>query len=216
MPEQKTLNLSDTVFDRLEHLILCGELKDGDVLTESKICIEYGTSRTPVREALKRLQQEGLVSESSRTFTVVGLTEADIIDIYDVRMLIEGLAFARCAQNVSFDQLVKLEEAVDLQEYYISKGLTEKSKDKDSEFHSLVYKFSGSGIIPPLLEKLHRRVQYYRELSITNTDRAESMITEHREILKALKAHDSVLAERLAQEHIRNARDNIIKFVLKK
>lgn len=214
MSEQKTVSLSDTVFDRLEHAILCGEYKSGDVITESKMCVELGISRTPVREALKRLQQEGLVTENSRTFVVVGLTRDDIADIYDVRMLIEGLAFARCAKKITDEQLVRLEEAIDLQEYYLYKKLPEKSKDKDSEFHSLVYEFSGSGIIPPLLAKLHRRVQYYRELSISCLERAENMVSEHRQILEALRAHDADLAEKLAREHINNAKENILKNVI--
>lgn len=215
MSEQKTVSLSDAVFDNLERAILCGEYKNGDILTESRICVELGTSRTPVREALKRLQQEGLVTESSRTFTVVGITVDDIADIYDVRMLIEGLAFARCANKITDEQLARLEEAVDMQEYYLQKLLPERSKDKDSEFHSLVYEFSGSGIIPPLLEKLHRRVQYYRALSISCSDRAVEMVREHRQILDALREHNAPLAERLAREHINNAKENILKNVIK-
>ena len=203
--------MADTVFDRIEADILNGNLKPGDVLTELKLCEMLSVSRTPVREALNRLRQEGLIEETGKGAIIVGITDRDLDDIYEIRLRVEGLATAMCADAVTEEQLKKLEETVALQEYYTSRHDSDSIRNLDSEFHRLIYSYCGSRVLSDLLSDLHRKVQRFRRSSIEDPHRASAAVAEHTEILSALKNHDRDRAERLAVAHISNAWKSIKK-----
>ena len=105
MEQHKTISLADQVFERLEGEILGGKYQQGDILTESRLTEDLGVSRTPVREALRRLEQEHIVELSPRGIVILGVTEKDIQDIYAVRMEIEGMAAARAAESDNAEHL---------------------------------------------------------------------------------------------------------------
>lgn len=203
--------MAESVFAQIEEAILNGNLKSGELVTENKLCEMLSVSRTPVREALNRLRQEGLIEESGKGAVVVGITEKDLDDIYEVRLRVEGLCTALCADSITEDQLAELEETVALQEFYTSRGQADSIKNLDSRFHEQIYSYCGSKILASLLSDLHRKVQRFRRASVENPTRANAAVGEHREILDALRAHDRALAERLAVDHIRNARASIIQ-----
>ena len=92
MLDHRTISLADQIFEQLETDILSGKYVRGDVLTESKLCEQLGVSRTPIREALRRLEQENLIKETSKGCVVIGITEKDLDDIFIVREQLEGLA----------------------------------------------------------------------------------------------------------------------------
>lgn len=207
----RTSSIADVVFAKIEKMLLDGTFAPGEVISENRISSMLDVSRTPVREALTRLRQEGLIEESGKGAVVLGITKDDICDIYDIRMKIEGFAFAKCAENIDGEKLKKLRETVELQEFYTAKGNADNIKNADSEFHSLVYSYCGSRILESILSELHRKVQRFRQNSVTDHERAEAAAREHRAILDALTAHDSVLAEKLAVEHISNAKKSIMR-----
>lgn len=211
MEEKRTLSIADSVFSAVENQILSGELAEGALVTELKLCEQFGVSRTPVREALQRLRQEGLVEESGKGAIVIGITEADIEDIYEVRIRIEGLAAARCAARISEAELKRLSETVELQEFYTAKGAADSIRNLDSEFHRLIFSYCGSRTLETLLLELHRKVKLVRRVSVENPARAKEAVSEHRAILEALLAHDGELAELLTARHIQNAKKNIEK-----
>ena len=202
---QKSVSIADTVFDRIEADILNGNLKRGDILTELKLCEMLSVSRTPVREALNRLRQEGLIEDSGQGAVVVGITDHDLDDIYEIRLRIEGLATAMCADAITDEQLKQLEETVALQEYYTGRRDSDSIRNLDSEFHRLIYSYCGSRILADLLSDLHRKVQRFRRSSVENPERAHAAVREHAEILDALKKRDRNRAEQLAVAHIKNA-----------
>ena len=208
---QKSISIADSVFDRIEADILNGKLKRGDVLTELKLCEMLSVSRTPVREALNRLRQEGLIEESGKGAVVVGITDRDLDDIYEIRLRVEGLATAMCADTVTDEQLKQLEETVALQEYYTGRHDSDSIRNLDSEFHRLIYSYCGSRVLSDLLSDLHRKVQRFRRSSVEDPDRASAAVGEHAEILAALKNRDRDRAERLAVAHIGNAWKSIKK-----
>ena len=208
---EKSPSIAETVFAKIEEAILNGNLGSGEILTENKLCELLSVSRTPVREALNRLRQEGLIEETGKGAVVVGITGKDLDDIYEVRLRIEGLASAMCADSITDGQLSELEEIVALQEFYTSRGQADSIKNLDSRFHERIYSYCGSKILSSLLSDLHRKVQRFRRASVEDPARAYAAVAEHREILKALRAHDRALAERLAVDHIRNARASIVK-----
>ena len=157
MGSLKFVSLADSVFEQLENDILTGKYEKSQVLTEIALSKELGISRTPIREAIKRLEQENLVRLTSRGIVVLGLSEKDIEDIYEVRCRIESLAIERCVNNISDSDLVKLKEIIDLQEFYTLKKDAEDIKETDSKFHHFIYTNCGSYILENILTSLHRK-----------------------------------------------------------
>ena len=117
----KNESLADKVFEQLEADILEGKYTAGETVTEIELSNKFQVSRTPIREAIRRLEQENLVSESGKGIKILGISCKDLSDIYDVRMRIEGLAARFAAEHITDDELEKLSEIIDLQEFYTSK-----------------------------------------------------------------------------------------------
>lgn len=209
--ELRFVSLADSVFERIEADILSGKYRKGETFTESKLSELFGVSRTPIREAIRRLEQENLINITTKGVEILGIERTDIEDIYEIRGRIEGLAAKKSAKSITDDDLKKLCEIIDLQEFYTLKGLPEKIRDTDSEFHEMIYAVCGSNIYLSVLSNLHKRIKKYRRLSIQDPERAQKAVEEHRGIYEALAAHNGDLAEQLAAEHIANARDNILK-----
>lgn len=209
--EIKVVSLAEYVFERMENDILSGKYRRGETFTESKLSELFGVSRTPIREAIRRLEQENLIRITKKGVEITGIDRRDIEDIYEIRERLEGLAAKRCAGVIAEDGIAALRETVDLQEFYAGKGMSEKVRDTDSAFHEAIYAMCGSSVYLSVLSSLHRRIRKYRKLSLQDSARAVRAVAEHREILDALAAHDGERAERLTARHIRNARDNILK-----
>ncbi|MBR3025652.1 MAG: GntR family transcriptional regulator [Oscillospiraceae bacterium] len=204
------------VFNAIENAILDGEYRDGDSLNELKLSKELGVSRTPVREALMQLELEGLVRNvPNKGAVVIGVTEQDIHDIYEIRIRIEGLAARLCAENITDDELRALEQIVDLQEFYLLKNDTEQIWKLDGDFHKIIYDASRSRPLRFTLSNFHNYIKKARDISVQTEGRAEKTVAEHRAILDAIKDHNGDLAERLTAEHISNAEDNLFENAMK-
>lgn len=214
MIDRDNVSLSDKVFSTLEEEILTGVLQSGETVSENKLSARLGVSRTPIREALRRLEQEGLVrNDPGRGAVILGVTKQDLLDIYEIRIRIEGLAARSAAQSITEEQAAAMKELVELQEFYVSKGDSEKIRDFDSRFHSMIYSFCTSRVLADTLTGLHHRIERFRSMSVVNSERASRTTSEHRAILEALAAHDSDRAESLLIEHISNARDALAKVI---
>lgn len=205
MIEHKTISLADQVFEHLETDILSGKYQRGEILTESKLSLELGVSRTPIREALRRLEQEHLIEEAPKGNVVVGISEKDLGDIFMIRIKLEGQAAAMSAENRTDEQLSILREAVEFQEFYLERYDADRIKSMDSRFHQTIYKMCGSAVFYDVLLPLHKKILKYRRASVSNTSRAEASVAEHRAIYEAIAAKDSALAEKLIIEHLNNA-----------
>lgn len=209
--ESKPKTLEEDVYTRIGEDILTGVFERGEALTELMLCKRLGVSRTPVRAALHRLCEEGLVEITPNKGAVVaGITKDDLIDTYKVRMRLEGLASELCAERISTEALDELEEAVSLAEYYIAKNDTEKLKELDTRFHSIIYYASGNRMLCRILTELHKNIKAYRKLSLSVTGRGESSHREHRLILEAIKRKEGKRADELTSMHIKNAMDNML------
>ena len=211
MERHKTISLADQVFERLEGEILGGKYQPGEILTELRLTADLGVSRTPVREALRRLEQERIVELSSRGILVLGLTEKDIEDIYAIRLHIEGLAAAAAAAHKDAPEAAELLEALELQEYYVSREDADHIKGMDNRFHELVYRMSGSTVLHDTLLPLHKKVQKYRRVAVQKRERAVDSVREHREIYEAIIAGDSARAAAAATAHVKNAMAQIVE-----
>ena len=208
--EHKMVSIADQIFDELEKSILTGEYERDELLTEVKLSEKMGVSRTPIREALRRLDQEHIIEITSKGARVIGITDSDISDIYDIRLRIEGLAGAKAAQNADDEGIAQLKEILDMQEFYTAKDDPDQIKNTDSAFHLAIYRLSGSPSLLDTLEPLHRKVIKFRKVSITQPGRAGKSFAEHKAIYEAIRDRNSELAEKLICEHIRNARISIL------
>ncbi len=209
MIEHKTVSLADQVFEHLESDILSGKYSRGEVLTESKLCAQLGVSRTPIREALRRLEQEHLIEESGKGSVVIGITEKDLEDIYLIRAQLEGLIAAFAAKNRDEELLELLRESLELQEFYLDKKDADRIKQMDNKFHNKMYELSGSMVFYDTLLPLHKKAQKYRKASVESKSRAIASVEEHRKIYEAVAAGDAELAAKYAKEHVQNAYNHI-------
>lgn len=205
-------SLEESVFFALEEEILSGKLKRGVTLTETVLSQRLGVSRTPIRGALSRLGDEGLVEiHPNRGAVVVGIGDEELRDIYKIRIRLEGLASAEAAARIRESDLARLRHLVELSEFYIAKRDTEHLKELDSEFHSIIYEASGNRLLCKTLSELHRNIQFYRKRSLALGDRLEKSVGEHREILDAIERGDAEAADRLTSAHIEAALNNLNK-----
>ena len=210
MIEHKSISLADQVFEHLERDILSGKYQRGEILTELKLCSELGVSRTPVREALRRLEQEHIIEETAKGSMVIGISEEDLRDIFYIRERLEGTAARQAALRRTDEELEALREALELQEFYYKRSDPEQIKHMDNRFHNLVYRLSGSMTFYDTLVPLHKKVQKYRRASVENHSRAEASVMEHREVYAAIAAQDADAAELKMTQHIQNAYRHII------
>lgn len=211
MIEHKSISLADQVFEHLETDILSGKYQKGESLTESKLSAELGVSRTPIREALKRLEQEHLIEESPKGMTVVGISKKDLDDIFKIRGALEGKAAEMAEKNHTEEQLSIVREALEFQEFYLVKHDPDRIKSMDSRFHETIYKMSGSTVFYDVLVPLHKKLLKYRKASVSESSRAEASVAEHRAIYEAIAARNGELASKLTIEHLNNAYKNMIK-----
>ena len=204
--QTRNVSLAYQVFERLENDILSGKYHRGEVLTELQLCTDLGVSRTPVREAIHRLEAEHIIEATDRGMVVLGITQEDVEAIYAIRECIEWMAAAACAVKATDEQIEALKEVVDLQEFYTAKQEAERVRQLDSEFHELIYRFSGSTVYYDTLLPLHKKIQKVRKASCENPKRAMNASAEHRLLYEAIAAHDPEAAKAAMSRHIHNAR----------
>jgi DNA-binding GntR family transcriptional regulator len=210
--DNDTAGLRRRVFAIIEEAVLNGNYAPGESLTESRLAGELGVSRTPIREALTQLEHEGLVQlVPNKGAVVTGISQKDIQDIYAIRMMIEGLAARWAAENIGDEELRELQEAIDLEEFYTSKGDIGKLMSLDSNFHQILYRASKSRPLQYMLHTFHHYIQRARSQSIAAPGRAQLALEEHKAILQAIRERDGDRAERITVEHIRKASMNLLK-----
>ena len=203
--DYKTVSLSDQVFEHLESNILSGKYQRGDIITELQLCSELGVSRTPIREALRRLFQEHLIEDTPKGTMVLGITPKDFMDMSEIRLRIEELAVRGFVQIADEDSLKALNEAVDFQEFYLARGDTDQLKALDGRFHEIIYSGCGSMILKDTLAPLHTKIQQYRRNALRTPEGAAHSVQEHRQILEAIQNKDVETAAALMNEHIKHA-----------
>jgi DNA-binding GntR family transcriptional regulator len=209
--DSKSPSLEEMVYAKLEEEILSGELPMGESLGEIALAKRLGVSRTPVRGALHKLSEEGLVEIlPNRGATVIGINIEDLVDIYRIRERLEGLASSLAAKRITADELEKMTEAVELAGFYHEKNDIEHIKELDTVFHSIIFKASGSRFLSMTLTELHRKIKSYRKRSLSVPGRVQKSADEHREILEAIKAGDSDKADSLTSLHVRRAFENML------
>jgi len=210
MREYKSASLADQVFEKLENDIIHGIYTHGEILTELKLVEQLGVSRTPIREALRRLEQERLIEDTGKGSRVVGITEEDVLDIMNIRLHLEGLAAYYATKNMTYEGLQELGHIVDLQDFYFAKWDVERLRMADDEFHECICRLSKHNVIKDTLLPLHRKTRRYRKIAMEDRERAAKTLREHREIYNAIVAKNAELAAQLSETHIEQAREHML------
>ncbi len=208
----KKSSLSEYVFDTIREAILNGKYKENDLLKENALATELGVSRTPVREALKQLELEGLVLLiPNKGASVIGFSKKDVKDIYEMRALLEGLCVKKAIENINDDIINELFEILDLNSYYLSKGKMDAILELDNKYHQVIYKAANSRMISQTLSDFHHYLERMRKTTLNDIERAQKSHIEHQKIANAIKERNVEEAQRLAIEHINNSMLNIDK-----
>ena len=207
----KSTSLADQVFDRLENDIIQGVYPKGEILTELKLVEQLGVSRTPIREALRRLEQERLIEDAGKGSRILGITEADLFDIMTIRERVEGVAAYYATINMTPEGKKELTHLVDLQEFYFEKKDAERLRQVDDQFHDLICILSKRTVITDTLIPLHHKTRRYRRIAMEDWARATKTKGEHYKIYEAIVSGNAELAEELTTKHIMNAKKHMME-----
>ena len=205
-------SLRGRVFHRLRDDILSGRYDEYEELKEMVIGEEMGVSRTPVREAFRQLELEGLIQIiPNKGAYVTGITENDVKDIYMIRSLLEGLCARWATEHITQEQMNEMEENVYLAEFHAQKGHLEQLAEMDNRFHDILYEACNSKILEHQLKDFHQYVLRVRKKTLANVNRGPKSNEEHRMIMEAIRDKNADLAEQLAHQHMINAYENMVK-----
>ena len=206
MKQFKTTSLADQVFEKLENDIIQGVYPKGEILTELKLVEQLGVSRTPIRESLRRLEQEHLIEDAGKGSRVIGISEDDVKDIMEIREKIEGLASYYATINMTPEGLKELSHIVDLMDFFYSKWDPEHLRQADDDFHECICRLSRRNVIKDTLVPLHRKTRRYRKVAMEDRERAACTLKEHHQIYDAIASGNAELARDLSATHIVNAK----------
>lgn len=205
-------SLRGRVFHKIREDILSGKYKDNEELKEVAIGEELGVSRTPVREAFRQLELEGLIHIiPNKGAYVTGITIKDVKDIYMIRSLLEGLCARWATENISSQQLEEMEENVYLTEFHTAKGHTQQIAELDNRFHEIMYEACNSKMLEKQLRDFHDYVLRVRKKTLAENKRSTESNKEHKFILEAIKSKDPAKAEAEAYKHVISAYENMVK-----
>ena len=208
---QDQYSLRGRVFQKIRDDILNGKYKENEELKEVAIGEELGVSRTPVREAFRQLELEGLIQIiPNKGAYVTGITAKDVKDIYMIRSLLEGLCARLATENITKEQLEEMEENVYLAQFHADKGHMDQLAELDNRFHEIMYEACDSKMLEHLLRDFHQYVLRIRQKTLASS-RGRTSNGEHGRIMEAIKEGDAGRAEKLANKHITNAYDNMVK-----
>jgi DNA-binding GntR family transcriptional regulator len=201
--------LREIVFESMREAILSGVLEPGERLMEIQLAEEMGVSRTPVREAIRKLELENFVVMIPRKGAyVAGVSHKDVADVFEIRSALEGLAAGLAAERVTDEELEQMEQALFFRSSEGELDLEQIVKS-DTDFHALVYKASRNERLIQILANLREQIQRFRSTSLAVPGRNKDAIEEHRMIVEALRNHNVEEAQSLAMSHIVTA-ENIM------
>lgn len=205
-------SLRGRVFKKIREDILDGRYQENDELREAAIAEELGVSRTPVREAFRQLELEGLIRiVPNKGAYVTGISSSDVADIYEIRSLLEGLCARWATKKITKEKIDEMEETILLSEFHLSKKHYEQLIDLDNRFHMQLYEACGSKMLIHLLKDFHQYVHKERQQTLSSWERSKAAVAEHKSIMEAIRDGNAALAEKLADEHICNAYQNMVK-----
>ena len=208
MREHKSISIADQIFEQLERDILTGRYPRGEVLSEMRLSTELGVSRTPIREAFKLLENEGLIDYiPNRGCFAKGFTKQDVDDIYAVREALEELAVRWAVARITEPELTALEEQVDLMEFYTKKKDKKRVLELNTSFHEVIYASARSRFLAQVLRSYKEYIEKTRKSIFYEQSYLEGILSEHRAIFEAIKDRDEERAVEAISKHLEASQD---------
>ena len=209
LPDRKSLG--QHVFEHLREAIIRGEMSPGDRLVESRLAGALDISRTPVREAIHKLEREGLVRKLPKGgFTVASFTREDIEETFGIRCVLESYAASLAAANCTEEELQPLEEKIREFQHCLNQGLLEDLPEINTQFHNLLYGLSKSPRLIKMINDLTDQIGRFRKILLKMQSWAETSNRDHRKMLEAIRKKDLNQVERVVKEHILRGRRMVL------
>lgn len=211
-PEARTL--AERVFQALQHAIVRGELPPGSKITEPGLAKNYGISRGPLREAMRRLEAHRLIERVPHVGArVVQLSMKELLELFDVREALEGMAARQAAAHMTAEEIAGLREVLALHEQQsdLRRGESYYQREGDLDFHYRIVQGSHNRMLVTLLcDDLYYLVRLYRTQFSASGGRPQRALVEHHRIVDAIEAGDGDLAEQLMRRHVSASRSNVV------
>ena len=209
---QERKSLGEHVFESLKHSIVRGKIAPGEWLVESHIAETLGISRTPVREAIHKLEREGLIERQPRGgFTVLGFERDDIEETFGIRSVLEGYAARLAAVKHDAHELAVLENKIDEFQNALDRKKMNLLPAINTEFHDLLYGLSKSPKLINMINGLRDKIYRYRQVILKEIKFASTSNQDHKKMLKYIRKRDAEGAERLVREHILRGKEMVLK-----
>ena len=208
--------LRETVCEALREAIRNGVLEPGERLMEVQLADELGISRTPVREAIRKLEQEGYVIMVPRRGTYVSsVSVSDVKEIFEIRSALESLSTELAALRIEPDELEQLRTLLTEIEGHIERKDMDKIVETDIKFHGLLYQVSRNERLVAIISNLKEQLARYRTLSMSYPGRLKETLEEHRAMVEAIAAGDAEAAREAAEHHMEQAEETLLKAMRK-
>ncbi|MEA3359814.1 MAG: GntR family transcriptional regulator [Thermodesulfobacteriota bacterium] len=208
----KKENLGNQVFEQLKEMIFNGEFPLGERIIESEVADSIGISRTPVREALHKLEAEKLLVHLPKGgYVVKGMSLSEIKETFDIRVILESFAGFLAAKRCNDKEILPLEKKLEEFEEYLVKNDLKELTRINTEFHELLYALSKSPKLIKMINGLRDDIFLFREILLDSMKMAGLSHDDHKEMIKAIKNREAKKVERLIKEHILRGEDFVIK-----
>ncbi|MBP2639209.1 MAG: rspR 3 [Firmicutes bacterium] len=203
--------LREVISETLREAIVSGTLQPGERLMEIQLAEELGVSRTPVREAIRKLELEGFVVMIPRRGTYVAdLSIKDVNEVFEIRTALDILAAGLAVERITEEELEQLERVLVEIGEYIEQNDIEKIVAADSRYHDILYRASRNDRLVGIINNLREQFTRFRSISMAYPGRIKNTVEEHRQLVEAIAQRDIALAQRLAREHMENAEQTLL------
>lgn len=204
--------LRDIVYDYMKNAIIAGEFKPGERLMEVQLAEKLGVSRTPIREAIRKLELDGLVVMVPRKGAYVSdLSTKDLLNVFEIRECLEGLAASLAADRITDSELENLKNM--LEEFH--RGVLENDIVKmikyDAEFHNCIFNASRNDKLVQIMNNLEEYIHRFRVKYINNSTKSKKLYQEHKKIYESIESRSSLSAQKWAEKHIQDFQNDLIK-----
>lgn len=209
------LPLRDVVFNTLREAILRGDLIPGERLMELQLASKLGVSRTPIREAIRMLEQEGLAITIPRKGAIVaGMTEKDMQDVLEIREALEELSVQVACDKITDEEIARLEKNMKNFERSLKSGDLKKMAQADVEFHDVIYQATDNPKLISMLNNLREQMYRYRVEYLKNPENHRQLLLEHEAIYQGILAKDKEVVKDMIRRHISNQVD-VVKHIIR-
>ena len=201
--EKSSQPLSAGLYTELQRDILSGAIPDGSKLTEQAVCKRYGVSRTPVREAFRQLEADGLIDNiPNKGAFVTGLTKRDISDLFDLRILFEVQAVEWAIKRMSSEEIDELAESMEFMEFYTLKDDVDKVLTFNSQFHNIIYAGTGNRMIQKTLAIYQTYLKHSAPAKTYTGEYLKTILDEHKAIFEAFESKNPAAGRKAMEYHM--------------